>query len=49
MAYIHNNPVKHGLEEKPDKWEFSSFREYKELTDNCLINREKGMCYFNYS
>ena len=49
MAYIHNNPVKHGLEDKPDKWEFSSFREYKGLTDNCLINREKGMCYFYYS
>ena len=47
MAYIHNNPVKHGLEEKPDNWEFSSFREYKGLVDNCLINREKGMYYFN--
>jgi putative transposase len=49
MAYIHNNPVKDGLVEKPDKWEFSSFREYKGLVDNCLANREKGMCYFNNS
>ncbi|MQY79586.1 MAG: transposase [Bacteroidetes bacterium] len=49
MEYIHYNPVKDGLVNKPEEWKFSLFREYIGLADSYLINIEKGMCYFNYS
>jgi len=28
LHYMHCNPVKHGLVEKPEQWEWSSFRSY---------------------
>jgi putative transposase len=28
VRYIHNNPVKRGLCERPEEWEWSSFRHY---------------------
>jgi putative transposase len=28
LRYIHRNPVKRGLCERPDDWEWSSFRHY---------------------
>ncbi len=28
LRYIHRNPVKRGLVEKPEEWEWSSFRHY---------------------
>ncbi|RJR36086.1 MAG: transposase [Deltaproteobacteria bacterium] len=28
LDYIHFNPVKHGLVDSPEKWPYSSFREY---------------------
>ncbi len=28
LRYIHRNPVKRGLVEKPDQWKWSSFRSY---------------------
>ncbi len=28
MRYIHLNPVFEGLVERPEEWEFSSYREY---------------------
>ena len=30
LNYIHYNPVKHGLVSKPEDWEWSSFRAWKE-------------------
>lgn len=36
INYIHNNPVKAGLVEKPEDWEFSSVRNYC-LNDHSLI------------
>ena len=39
--YIHYNPVKHGYVERPEDWEFSSYRSYlkeqgKEWLWKCL-------------
>jgi len=34
--YIHLNPVKAGLVEKPEEWEFSSYPEYVELRQGTL-------------
>jgi len=28
LCYLHRNPVKRGLVEKPEDWEWSSFRHY---------------------
>ena len=28
IDYIHYNPVKHGLADRPGDWEYSSFMEY---------------------
>ncbi len=47
--YIHNNPVKAGLVRKPEDWEFSSYLNYYENTENSLINqyaaRNAGLRY----
>jgi len=37
VNYIHNNPVKAGLVENPEDWEFSSARNYL-LDDHSIIN-----------
>ena len=39
--YIHNNPVKAGLVNNPEEWEFSSFREF--LGDGILVNKTRVM------
>lgn len=39
--YIHHNPVKSGLVEKPEDWEFSSYRDVYGLRNGSLINRER--------
>jgi putative transposase len=31
LRYLHRNPVKCGLAEKPEEWEWSSFRHYAEI------------------
>jgi putative transposase len=36
--YIHQNPMKAGLVNKMEDWEFSSFRDYAGLRDGSLIN-----------
>ncbi len=46
FKYIHANPVKAGLVEKPENWRFSSYREYINKTNYGLINREKGQLFF---
>ena len=30
LRYMHHNPVKRGLVDKPEQWEWSSFRDYAE-------------------
>ncbi len=40
--YIHNNPVKANLVNKPEDWEFSSFRDYCGLRNGKLIKRERA-------
>jgi len=41
INYIHNNPVKAGLVERPELWEFSSARNYY-LDDHSLIMIQTG-------
>lgn len=38
--YIHQNPVRAGLVDRMEDWEFSSFREYMGTAKACLCNRE---------
>jgi len=40
--YIHQNPVRAGLVEKMEDWEFSSFKEYAGLRAGTLTNQELG-------
>ncbi len=40
--YIHLNPVKAGLVDKPEDWEFSSYLDYAGGRNGKLINRERA-------
>ena len=40
FLYIHQNPVIAGLVEKLEDWEFSSFRDYANLRNGKLVNKE---------
>jgi len=40
--YIHQNPVKAGMVDHPEKWEFSSFLDYYGRRNGNLINRERA-------
>ena len=44
LRYIHLNPVKAGLVEKPEEYLWSSYREY--LTNPDIIDAELGLSYF---
>ena len=46
FEYIHLNPVKAKLVDSPEKWEFSSYKDYAGLRNGRLVNRELGMKYF---
>ena len=39
--YIHNNPVKAKLVQRPEDWEFSSYRDHCGMRNGKLINRER--------
>ena len=39
--YIHNNPVKAGLVVRPEKWNYSSFCDFKGLKNGKLINKQR--------
>ena len=39
--YIHDNPVKAGLVENPEDWEFSSFSDYYGIRNGTLVNKER--------
>jgi putative transposase len=41
--YIHNNPLKAGLVENPEDWEFSSYRDYCDLRKGTLINKSMAI------
>lgn len=40
FKYIHQNPVKAGLAESPEDWEFSSAMDYKGIRNGTLCNYE---------
>jgi putative transposase len=42
FRYIHDNPIKAKLVERPEDWEFSSYRDYCGLRNGELINRDKA-------
>jgi REP element-mobilizing transposase RayT len=39
-VYIHANPVKDGLTDLPEQWEFSNYLDWLNLREGTLINRE---------
>jgi len=39
--YIHNNPVKAGLVENPEDWEFSSYADIKGIRNGSLVDRKR--------
>jgi hypothetical protein len=39
-AYIHNNPVRSGLVERPEEWEFSSYQDYCALRNGTLVQKD---------
>ncbi len=41
--YIHQNPVKSGLVNKPEDWEFSSYRDYLGVRNGTLVDKKR--CY----
>jgi len=45
--YIHLNPVTAGLVERPENWEFSSYREYLGLRDGTLPEPEIVLSQFS--
>jgi putative transposase len=47
--YIHQNPLRAGLVERMEDWEFSSFLDYAGLRNGTLCNKELAKLYINYS
>ncbi len=39
--YIHENPVKGGLVESKEEWEFSSYLDYAEIRNGTLVEKDK--------
>lgn len=42
FSYIHMNPVKAGLVDSPEDWEFSSFSDYSGKRSGKLINKQRA-------
>jgi putative transposase len=40
--YIHQNPVNNGLVNKPEDWEFSSYKDYKSMNVKAIVNFERA-------
>ncbi len=40
FLYIHQNPVLAGLVNRPEDWEFSSFKDYAGLRNGLIVNKE---------
>lgn len=49
FEYIHNNPVKAKLVNRPEDWYFSSYKDYCGDRDGKLINRERAKEFGLYS
>ena len=47
VRYIHLNPVKAGLVDRPEEWEFSSYPEYADLRTGKLPKQEQVRSFFN--
>jgi hypothetical protein len=47
FIYIHQNPIKNGLVEKIDDWEYSSFKEFAGLRNETLINKKLAIEILN--
>ena len=47
FEYIHDNPVRAGLAEISEEWEFSSARDYAGLCEGGLVNKEVASQYLN--
>lgn len=45
--YIHQNPVRAGLVNKPEEWRFSSYQDYAGLRNGRLCNEQKASELFN--
>jgi putative transposase len=45
-AYIHLNPVHHGLVDAPDKWPYSNYLEWIEKRPGTLVDRDLVRAYF---
>lgn len=48
FEYIHQNPVKAGLVEKPENWEYSSYKDYAGVRNGSLCNKEIALMYCDY-
>jgi putative transposase len=38
--YIHANPVKHGLAQRPEEWAYSNYQEWLGLREGTLVDRQ---------
>jgi len=47
IAYIHQNPIRQGLVENMEDWEFSSYRDYADLRKGTLVEKSLVMWRFN--
>lgn len=49
FIYIHQNPVKDGVVDKLDNWEFSSYLDYIGKREGSLVNTNLGLKMINIS
>jgi hypothetical protein len=47
IIYIHYNPVRAKLCEKPEEWYYSSFNDIMQNNENGIVNIQELMSYFN--
>lgn len=47
VHYIHNNPVNHGLVDSIEKWDYSSYRSYLDLSKSSKLERNDILEYFD--
>ncbi|PZF73973.1 hypothetical protein DN068_06445 [Taibaiella soli] len=49
MHYIHQNPIRAGLVNRLEDWEYSSFKDYAGLRNGTLCNKEMLMTITGYN
>ena len=47
--YIHQNPIRAGLAQRLNEWEFSSFKDYAQLRKGTICNRKLATEYCSYN